>query len=43
MRIVVDTNLLMSGIFLAGPPARILEAWAEGWIDLLASVDILTE
>ncbi len=43
MRVVLDTNVLMSGIFFAGPPARILAAWAEGELDLLASVDILAE
>ena len=43
MRVVLDTNVLMSGIFFAGPPATILEAWAEGELELLASVDILTE
>jgi putative PIN family toxin of toxin-antitoxin system len=36
MRVVLDTNVLMSGIFFAGPPARILAAWAEGELDLLA-------
>jgi hypothetical protein len=24
MRVVLDTNVLMSGIFFAGPPARLL-------------------
>jgi hypothetical protein len=43
MRVVLDTNVLMSGIFFAGPPATILAAWAEGELELLASVDILTE
>jgi predicted nucleic acid-binding protein len=28
MRVVLDTNVLMSGIFWSGPPARILEAWS---------------
>lgn len=43
MRVVLDTNVLMSGIFFAGPPGRILTAWTEGQFDLLASVDILME
>ena len=43
MRIVLDTNVLMSGIFWAGPPAGILEAWSEGRFDLLASLEILAE
>jgi len=43
MKVVLDTNVLMSGIFFAGPPARILTAWAEDRLDLLATVDILAE
>ncbi len=43
MRIVLDTNVLMSGIFWAGPPAKILDAWSKGRFDLLASLEILTE
>ena len=43
MRVVLDTNVLMSGIFFAGPPATILAAWVEGELELLASVDILTK
>lgn len=33
----------MSGVFFAGPPASILAAWAEGRLELLVTVDILTE
>ncbi len=29
MKIVLDTNVLMSGIFFAGPPYEILRAWRE--------------
>ena len=43
MRIVLDTNVLISGIFFAGPPASILAAWAEGRLELLATVEILAE
>ena len=43
MRIVLDTNVLVSGIFFAGPPASILAAWAEGRLELLATVEILAE
>jgi putative PIN family toxin of toxin-antitoxin system len=43
MRIVLDTNVLMSGIFFAGPPASVLAAWAEGRLELLATVEILAE
>lgn len=43
MRVVLDTNVLVSGIFFAGIPGRILAAWSEGRFEMLATVDILTE
>jgi len=43
VRIVLDTNVLMSGIFFSGPPASILATWAEGRLELLATVEILAE
>lgn len=33
MRVILDTNVLMSGIFFARPPATILAAWAEGELE----------
>jgi uncharacterized protein len=43
VRIVLDTNVFVSGIFFSGPPSRILEAWRDGRIQLAISPDILTE
>jgi putative PIN family toxin of toxin-antitoxin system len=43
MKVVLDTNVVISGIFFSGNPARILQAWADGRFELVASVDILTE
>ncbi|MFQ5741790.1 MAG: putative toxin-antitoxin system toxin component, PIN family [Acidobacteriota bacterium] len=43
MNIVLDTNVLISGIFFSGIPGRILAAWAVGRFDLLATVEILIE
>jgi len=43
MRVVLDTNVLVSGIFFTGPPAQILAAWAGGRFELIASVEILAE
>ena len=43
MRIIVDTNVLMSGVFFGGVPGRILDAWAEGRLELVLSPDILQE
>lgn len=43
MRIVLDTNVLMSGVFFGGIPGRILAAWADGALELILSPDILEE
>ena len=43
MKIVLDTNVLVSGIFFSGPPRRILDAWTEGVIQFVVSVPILEE
>jgi len=37
MRIVLDTNVLISAIFFSGPPSRILSAWLEDKFDLAVS------
>ncbi|MGH2371904.1 MAG: putative toxin-antitoxin system toxin component, PIN family [bacterium] len=43
MKVVLDTNVLISGIFFSGPPAGILAAWAGGRFELVASVEVLAE
>ncbi len=43
MRVVLDTNVLVSGVFFSGPPRKILEAWRDGRIELVASLEILEE
>lgn len=43
MRVVLDTNVLVSGIFFGGPPGRILEAWRDGRVRLVVSAEILDE
>jgi len=43
MRIVLDTNVLMSGIFWAGNPGKILEAWSQHKVKLIFSEEILDE
>lgn len=30
MRAVLDTNVVVSGLFFGGPPRDILDAWADG-------------
>jgi putative PIN family toxin of toxin-antitoxin system len=43
MRIVVDTNVFVSGIFFAGPPHRILSAWRDGHVTIVYSPAIAEE
>lgn len=43
MKIVLDTNVLMSGIFFTGPPYRILDAWRKGTIQIVLSSEIIRE
>lgn len=43
MRVVIDTNVLVSGIFWTGTPHKILKAWAEGHFTVCASTGILEE
>ena len=43
MRIVLDTNVLMAGIFWSGPPFEILEQWKKGLIKLVVSPEIIEE
>lgn len=43
MRVIIDTNVLISGIFFGGPPAKILKAWHRGELQLVVSPEILEE
>lgn len=43
MRIVLDTNVFISGIFFTGPPYRILQAWRAGQVRLVLSPEIFEE
>ncbi len=43
MKVVLDTNVLISGIFFSGLPSKILAAWADGRFELVASVEVLAE
>jgi putative PIN family toxin of toxin-antitoxin system len=43
MKIVLDTNVLMSGIFFSGPPYRILRGWRDGAVRLAVCLEILAE
>jgi len=43
LKIVLDTNVFISGVFFSGPPYRILEAWQSGELELVISQEILAE
>ncbi len=43
MKVVLDTNVLVSGLIFGGTPARILTAWTDGRFQLVASPEILEE
>jgi len=43
MRIVLDTNVFISGIFFSGPPSQILKAWKDAKIQVVLSKEILSE
>jgi len=43
MRIVLDTNVLISGIFFGGPPSEILRFWRQSEIKIILSSPILSE
>ena len=43
MRVILDTNVFVSGVFFSGPPYQILKAWQEGVLELVMSSDILNE
>ena len=43
MKIVLDTNVFISGVFFTGPPYHILEAWRDGNVEIIISGEILDE
>ena len=43
MKIILDTNVFISGIFFGGPPYQILDAWRNGKVDIVLSEEIFAE
>ncbi|NJC97341.1 MAG: putative toxin-antitoxin system toxin component, PIN family [Anaerolineae bacterium] len=43
LKVVMDTNVFVSGIFFSGPPYQILKAWQSGGFELVVSQEILDE
>jgi putative PIN family toxin of toxin-antitoxin system len=43
LKVVMDTNVFVSGVFFSGPPYQILKAWQSGEFELVVSQEILNE
>ncbi len=43
MRVLLDTNVLISGVLWHGPAERILDLWLEGRVTLVVTLPILEE
>lgn len=43
MKLVIDTNVFVSGVFFGGNPETILDAWRDEQIELVVSPEILAE
>ena len=43
LKVVMDTNVFVSGVYFSGPPYEILKAWQEGVFELVVSQEILDE
>ncbi len=43
MRVVLDTNVLASGIFFGGIPSKIVQSWLDGRFTVYATPLILLE
>jgi putative PIN family toxin of toxin-antitoxin system len=43
LKVVMDTNVFVSGVFFGGPPYQILKAWQSGVFELVVSQEILDE
>ena len=43
MKIVIDTNVVISGVFFGGNPRKIIEKVVDGNFDAYATVEIIEE
>jgi uncharacterized protein len=43
VKVIIDTNVFVSGVFFSGLPYQILKAWQDARIELVISPDILDE
>jgi putative PIN family toxin of toxin-antitoxin system len=43
VKVVIDTNIFISGVFFSGPPYQILNAWRNQKFQIVISFEILDE
>jgi len=43
VKAVLDTNVVVSGMFFGGVPGSVLDAWADGLFELVLSPGIIEE
>lgn len=43
MKVVIDTNVLVSAVFFGGVPGKIIGFWRDGLIELIVTNEILAE
>ena len=43
LKVVMDTNVFVSGVYFSGPPYQILKAWQSDEFELVVSQEILDE
>ncbi len=43
MRVVLDTNVVVSAAFFGGPPRTVLDAWADGRLHVIITPSIFDE
>ena len=43
MKIVLDTNVFISGIFFGGPPSQILKSWRQSKVRIVLTEQIIQE
>ncbi|AFM14068.1 putative toxin-antitoxin system toxin component, PIN family [Turneriella parva] len=43
MKVIIDTNVFVSGIIWAGKPAQIVSKWVSGEFELILSAELLVE
>jgi putative PIN family toxin of toxin-antitoxin system len=43
VKVILDTNVFISGVFFSGPPFEIIKAWLDKRIQIIISSEILDE